>query len=245
MARVWCWSTWGSKGPWEQEGRGGCGRWRLLVSVSVFVFVGDNLLFCLLGGGKRYAVWMCWGGCVLIGFTDVFGLESVLGIGCGFGVFVAWNRRSFFHLSIAGSVSRFSLSRSLSSILTGFVIHCAGTFNCSLGFWVPKNSSRLPTYDRCKADIFGQMIEGCQGDATVNVANANLKRLPRRTETERDTGEAFDPLYPSEFVRILALSETHADGAWCLQVILSWHRTALRMPLPDRRRSKRGVMNKG
>ena len=89
------------------------------------------------------------------------------------------------------------------------------------------------------------MIEGCQGDAIVNVASANLKRLPRRTETERDTGEAFDPLYPSEFVRTFALSETHADGAGCLQVILSWHKTALRMPLPDRRGSKRVVMDKG
>lgn len=51
MARVSCWSIWGSKAPWEQGGRGGFGRWRRLVSVSVFLFVGDNILFCLRGGG--------------------------------------------------------------------------------------------------------------------------------------------------------------------------------------------------
>ncbi|KAL8733254.1 MAG: hypothetical protein Q9166_002271 [cf. Caloplaca sp. 2 TL-2023] len=76
-----------------------------------------------------------------------------------------------------------------------------GAFDCTLGFWVPSNSSLLPTYDRCKNDIFGQMISGCEGNRDANLASVNLKRLPRRTETERDTGEAVDPGYPSELSR--------------------------------------------
>ena len=139
----------------------------------------------------------------------MFRLEFGLGVACGSFFPPFCLDYKIFRLIVGDLVSRSALSLcSLAlafsqPILTGSVVHFAGAFNCSLGFWVPKNSSLLPTYDRCKADIFGQMIEGCQGDATVNVASANLKRLPRRTETERDTGEAFDPLYPSELFVLL------------------------------------------
>ncbi|KAL8801149.1 MAG: hypothetical protein Q9182_004654 [Xanthomendoza sp. 2 TL-2023] len=70
--------------------------------------------------------------------------------------------------------------------------------NCTLGFWVPSNSSLLPNYNRCVDDIYEKMISGCEGDAKANVGSVNLKRLPHRTATERDTGESVNPSYPSE-----------------------------------------------
>ncbi|KAL8824426.1 MAG: hypothetical protein Q9170_008159 [Blastenia crenularia] len=72
---------------------------------------------------------------------------------------------------------------------------------CSIAFWNPSNGALIPDYNRCRNDILGHMIDGCAGQNQewYNVASVNLKRLPHRTETERDTGEAVDPGYPSEF----------------------------------------------
>ncbi|KAL9592587.1 MAG: hypothetical protein Q9179_006566 [Wetmoreana sp. 5 TL-2023] len=75
-----------------------------------------------------------------------------------------------------------------------------GNYNCSLAFWVPSNGSLVPSASRCLDNIFGEMIDRCEAKGgTTNVAAVNLKRLPHRTGTERDTGEAVDPAYLSEF----------------------------------------------
>ncbi|KAL8712895.1 MAG: hypothetical protein Q9225_006864 [Loekoesia sp. 1 TL-2023] len=70
--------------------------------------------------------------------------------------------------------------------------------NCTLGFWYPSNGALLPDFNRCRDDIWGRMIDGCATKALNNVAAVNLERLPRRTQTERDTGKAVDPGYPSK-----------------------------------------------
>lgn len=43
------------------------------------------------------------------------------------------------------------------------------------------------------------MIDGCATTAGTNVAAVNLAKLPRRTLTERFTGEAVSAGYPSEW----------------------------------------------
>ncbi|KAL8938500.1 MAG: hypothetical protein Q9216_003860 [Gyalolechia sp. 2 TL-2023] len=68
--------------------------------------------------------------------------------------------------------------------------------NCSVGFWNPSNGALLPDYDRCRRDILNRMVEGCAATRETNVAAVNLAKLPRRTLTERFTGEAVNVGYP-------------------------------------------------
>ncbi|KAL8743074.1 MAG: hypothetical protein Q9184_008157, partial [Pyrenodesmia sp. 2 TL-2023] len=71
--------------------------------------------------------------------------------------------------------------------------------NCSVAFWLPERGALAPDTQRCRDEIFGRMIDGCES-INANVASVNLKRLPRRTRTERFTGEAWDPGYPSYLI---------------------------------------------
>ncbi|KAL8919954.1 MAG: hypothetical protein Q9208_006522 [Pyrenodesmia sp. 3 TL-2023] len=80
-----------------------------------------------------------------------------------------------------------------------FTSTTAPALNCSVAFWLPTRGALAPDTERCRDDIFARMIEGCE-TAGVNVASVNLKRLPRRTRTERFTGEAWDPGYPSYLI---------------------------------------------